>query len=159
MASDTKTTGRDSDKFMLRFPDGMRDRIAEAAKANGRSMNAEIIARLQYSFQSAIKPPVEPDSDDWDQVRQLSRERDSLTAKLMTLNTMAMQLEYEIKAAHADDTHGAALDDLQNQSREIRHEMWQTKGRLERLQTALDAAYAKVDGKPPTGEVRIGREE
>lgn len=38
------------DKFMLRFPDGMRDRIREEAEANGRSMNAEIIHRLEQSF-------------------------------------------------------------------------------------------------------------
>lgn len=37
---------------MLRFPDGMRDQIAEAAKANGRSMNAEIVHRLQISLVS-----------------------------------------------------------------------------------------------------------
>ncbi|ASC63596.1 hypothetical protein B9P52_04495 [Achromobacter denitrificans] len=41
-----------ADKFMLRFPDGMRDQIAELAKANGRSMNAEIIQRLQISLVS-----------------------------------------------------------------------------------------------------------
>ena len=35
---------------MLRLPDGMRDRIAEAAKTNNRTMNAEIVARLQQSF-------------------------------------------------------------------------------------------------------------
>lgn len=34
------------DQYKVRFPDGMRDQIAAAAKANGRSMNAEIIARL-----------------------------------------------------------------------------------------------------------------
>jgi enolase len=44
------TPARYLDKFMLRFPEGMRDRIAEVAKANGRSMNAEIIARLQKSL-------------------------------------------------------------------------------------------------------------
>lgn len=38
------------DKFNLRFPDGMRDQIAEAAKESGRSMNAEIIHRLQRTF-------------------------------------------------------------------------------------------------------------
>ncbi len=38
---------RDYDKFMLRFPDGMRDAIAERAKANGRSMNSEIVQILQ----------------------------------------------------------------------------------------------------------------
>lgn len=44
-------TGRESDKFMLRLPDGMRDRIAEAARHSGRSMNAEIIVRLDGSFE------------------------------------------------------------------------------------------------------------
>lgn len=39
------------DKFMLRMPDGMRDRIAKAAKENGRSMNAEIVRRLERTFE------------------------------------------------------------------------------------------------------------
>ena len=38
------------DKFMLRFPDGMRDAIRQAAEASGRSMNAEIVHRLQVSL-------------------------------------------------------------------------------------------------------------
>ena len=47
---DEKAVGRDSDKFMLRLPDGMRERIAKVAKQNGRSMNAEIVARLDESL-------------------------------------------------------------------------------------------------------------
>lgn len=35
------------DKTMLRFPPGLMSRIKEAAAANNRSMNAEIIDRLQ----------------------------------------------------------------------------------------------------------------
>lgn len=46
-------TGRESEKFNLRLPDGMRDRIAEAAKVNNRSMNAEIVARLTASFEDS----------------------------------------------------------------------------------------------------------
>jgi hypothetical protein len=42
---------RELDKFILRFPDGMRDLIAEAATANNRSMNAEVVSRLQSSFE------------------------------------------------------------------------------------------------------------
>jgi len=34
------------DKYVLRLPDGLRDELKATAKANGRSMNAEIIARL-----------------------------------------------------------------------------------------------------------------
>lgn len=39
-----------ADKYVVRFPDGMRDRLKAAASENHRSMNAEIIARLQASF-------------------------------------------------------------------------------------------------------------
>ncbi|WP_208952070.1 Arc family DNA-binding protein [Rahnella sp. ChDrAdgB13] len=43
------------DKFNLRFPDGMREAIAERAKANGRSMNSEIIEMISNSlFSSSI---------------------------------------------------------------------------------------------------------
>ena len=35
------------DKFIVRLPDGMRDRLREAAEQNNRSMNAEIINRLE----------------------------------------------------------------------------------------------------------------
>lgn len=43
-------TAQVADKYIVRFPDGMRDRIAEAAKANNRSMNAEIVARLEQTL-------------------------------------------------------------------------------------------------------------
>lgn len=39
-----------ADKFMLRMPEGMRDRLKAEAEANNRSMNAEIVARLQQTF-------------------------------------------------------------------------------------------------------------
>lgn len=39
-----------ADKYVLRMPDGMRDRITELAKANGRSMNAEIVLILQQAL-------------------------------------------------------------------------------------------------------------
>lgn len=45
-----KPPSRTADQFVVRFPEGMRDRIADAAKANNRSMNAEIIQRLEHSF-------------------------------------------------------------------------------------------------------------
>lgn len=39
-----------ADRFQVRMPEGLRDRIAKAAEANNRSMNAEIVARLEGSF-------------------------------------------------------------------------------------------------------------
>lgn len=41
---------RTAEQFVVRFPAGMRDRIAGVAKVSGRSMNAEIISRLEASF-------------------------------------------------------------------------------------------------------------
>ena len=35
------------DQFMLRLPDGFRDRIKEIADVNKRSMNAEIVSALE----------------------------------------------------------------------------------------------------------------
>lgn len=37
---------RTADKFVIRFPEHMRDNIADRAKRNGRSMNAEIVEML-----------------------------------------------------------------------------------------------------------------
>lgn len=46
----TISTNRESDRFMLRLPDGMRDRLKAEAAHNGRSMNAEIIHRLEETL-------------------------------------------------------------------------------------------------------------
>lgn len=39
-----------ADKFLLRLPEGMRERLKTAAKANNRTMNSEVVARLDSSF-------------------------------------------------------------------------------------------------------------
>lgn len=54
------------DKFNLRFPDGMRDAIAERAKANGRSMNSEIVQILDDALNAKVISwsDLQEDSDD-----------------------------------------------------------------------------------------------
>jgi hypothetical protein len=44
-------TGRTSDQFRLRLPEEMREKLAEAAMANGRSLNDEIIYRLMQTLE------------------------------------------------------------------------------------------------------------
>ena len=44
-------TGRTADRVQLRLPDGMRDKLVEAAMANGRSISDEIIDRLTQSLE------------------------------------------------------------------------------------------------------------
>jgi hypothetical protein len=56
----TKEPLQPQDKYVLRMPDGMRDRIKAAAEKNNRSMNAEIIARLEASEQTDVSPSPDP---------------------------------------------------------------------------------------------------
>ncbi|WP_044500568.1 Arc family DNA-binding protein [Pseudomonas saudimassiliensis] len=53
-------TSRTADKFVVRLPEGMRDRIAEVAKQHHRSMNSEIIARLEHSLLDLPSLPEQP---------------------------------------------------------------------------------------------------
>jgi hypothetical protein len=44
------------DRFMVRLPDGMREKIKAAADAANRTMNGEIVGRLEASFENAQQP-------------------------------------------------------------------------------------------------------
>lgn len=56
-------TSRTADKFVVRLPDGMRERVAEVARKNHRSMNSEIIARLDESMSAGeVNTNIDPNS-------------------------------------------------------------------------------------------------
>ena len=46
----TNRPGRNSDKLVVRFPDGMKAKLERAAAISNRSLNAEIISRLERSL-------------------------------------------------------------------------------------------------------------
>ncbi|HGI8193115.1 TPA: Arc family DNA-binding protein [Citrobacter freundii] len=66
------------DKFNLRFPDGMRDAVAERAKRNGRSMNSEII--------QIIEDAITPERETIEVRNVASRIASSSDAEAMILN-------------------------------------------------------------------------
>lgn len=47
------------DKFIVRLPDGMRDRIKSLAKVNGRSANTEMVLALLEAFPEPVVPEIE----------------------------------------------------------------------------------------------------
>lgn len=47
MSEREKYPSEEADRFQVRMPPGLRESIKEAAEKTGRSMNAEIVARLQ----------------------------------------------------------------------------------------------------------------
>lgn len=53
-------TSRTADKFVVRLPDGMREHIADVARQHHRSMNSEIIARLEHSLLDLPTLPEQP---------------------------------------------------------------------------------------------------
>jgi len=65
------TKSRIADKFVVRLPDGMREQVAEVARKNHRSMNSEIIDRLE---QSLINPQFEPAQADATTTEELKSE-------------------------------------------------------------------------------------
>lgn len=88
-----------ADKYIIRFPDGMRDQIAEAAKKNGRSMNAEIIQRLEHSFTPWEERP-------WEERMVVDIDRAML--KLLTKDEYRILLDRVKAAGGADTVNGYA---------------------------------------------------
>lgn len=77
-------------RYLLRLPDGLRGQIEASAKANNRSLNAEIISRLERSF----------DLDDGltelnDGFSDHEKRIDQLEAQVQTLLERAGLAEYE----------------------------------------------------------------
>lgn len=52
--SRAKFPSEEKEKFMLRMPEGLREKLASVAQANGRSMNSELITRIEASFDVRI---------------------------------------------------------------------------------------------------------
>ncbi len=74
------------ERFTVRFPDGLRDAIAERAKLNGRSMNSEIIQVLQDALDAAAGKVNVDDgalADILVKLRRHSQEQDMLINELV----------------------------------------------------------------------------
>lgn len=73
------------DKFALRLPKTLKEQIAEQAKLNNRSTNAEMVARLEASL-----VPDFTKSADW--------ELEELRAEIVSLKTQVTTITNRLKA-------------------------------------------------------------
>lgn len=112
------------DKFMLRLPAGMRDKIAQEAKSNSRSMNAEIVTRLEGTFPKEI-------------------ELELLESRKSELLKVDWQIEYVQDELYKQRRHFSrvTVDVLSNEYQEHLEKMTNTQARLTQLQR-LRAAIA-----------------
>ncbi|MGN7867799.1 Arc family DNA-binding protein [Paracoccus sp. 22332] len=119
------TVGRGAEQYTVRFPDGLRDRIKLAAEANGRSMNAEIVATLEKafpapeaSFREEFFRLMDQDAAIWAVIEPLVRrqetlppgdERAAIAEELKGLFAQSQELKAQIRElllkADADETN------------------------------------------------------
>ncbi|HCL45515.1 MAG TPA: hypothetical protein DIC54_15230 [Pseudomonas sp.] len=132
------------DKFVVRFPDGLRDQIAEAAKDSGRSMNAEIVTRLEWSLEAQLL----------DQVEQLHRNLDGVRS--MAANAAALKADI----ARYTEGDGAALEWLLGSDSALSEEtalnaarlaLETMEERLHALRSSIATTYQAIqeDGREP----------
>lgn len=96
--SSPETARQEVEKFVVRLPQGMRARIADVARANHRSMNSEIITRLEDSLNGAVaveQPSALPTAPGLRVIERASDREQQLLARFrsMTADKQAALLE------------------------------------------------------------------
>ena len=125
---------RGLDKVIVRLPDGMRDRLREAALAKKRSMTAEIVDRLD-SHESLLQTAQEFAAD----AVQLRKELDASLAALEKEKGVSASLHHLVNDAYRD------ASEFEKQQEETKAEigrrydaMVEQYNRLEQLKAELD---------------------
>lgn len=111
--SDEKYPSQLAERFQIRMPDGLRDRIRESAEAHSRSMNAEILSRLEAGFE--ITPRLRRELEMKDQIIanlelqiEKLRELDQVRAEsIAALSAANERLVDNISRSRAIYHHGA----------------------------------------------------
>jgi len=106
------------ERFIVRMPDGLRDRIAMAAKESGRSMNSEIVRALEAEF------PEEPSIDEIASDLSKSVEFVRRFPSKLALKALADRLDDLLVALAkssegTDDDRRAALDHAKDRAKFI----------------------------------------
>lgn len=120
------------DKYIIRFPNGMRDRLKEVAKANNRTLNAEIVARIEQSFQQGRPISV------FDNPLVKAVEKSNLETRLMDLLTQWHHEDHNLK--HYESRLEYLEDDPQDDDKYLRSIAEEEKSACLRSLGALDEA-------------------
>lgn len=138
---------REDPQMKIRLPADLKDQIEAAAKGTGRSMNAEIVARLEASFTQNKLLGVAA----FDQSKTLDQSKDLLRATLesrliqnlieQSYENSSMQFTADRLAALKDEH--SALDRLERRS--LKAEQFKAQQRYEALQRAIDEIYRMAD--------------
>lgn len=156
MSDEKLPPSRTAPQFIVRFPEGMREQIAQAARANNRSINAEILARLQAALelQEEVNELRAGFAGAHAQLADISKrleyselERDRLRSENATLQATAQQTQEQLKMEYARRAEAAAAYERaaseRLQERETYRELLRkaeasTRGELERVRADVE---------------------
>ncbi|MGE6213082.1 Arc family DNA-binding protein [Comamonas aquatica] len=140
-----------ADKVLVRMPDGMRDRLKEVAKANNRTLNAEIVARLEQSFQQS-----DPISASENSVIK-AVEKSNLETRLMDLLTQWHHEDHNLKHYEARIEH--LEDDSYEDAKYLRSIAEEEKSASLRKLGALDEAIRATCSAAKQKGIELNLEE
>jgi len=127
-----------ADKYVLRFPDGMRDRLKQAAAANNRTLNAEIVKRLEDSFDERSLPADEkPQQEMLYEMRrtQLLLERNAIAAEAEQLRRQRLDVEtLEIEGKIDEETERTMKAEIAQERAHLDERMVQVLAKLSSLE-------------------------
>lgn len=125
-------TEKQPPSYPLRMPQELREQLTAVAKANNRSMNAEIVARLEESFQQGKPISV------FDNPLVKAVEKSNLETRLMDLLTQWHHEDHNLK--HYESRLEYLEDDPQDEDKYLRSIAEEEKSASLRSLGALDEA-------------------
>lgn len=147
--SEMATPKQTDPQFKLRLPANLKDRVEEAAGANNRSMNAEIVARLESSFER--HPAAEDLAQAWEVAEDL---RQQLKSRLDHINDVVRDYEarYENLTNELQERREKRMDHIErmaalreeNLKLRLERELDRTRKRLETDRRDLDERLKRV---------------
>lgn len=124
--------------FGLRMQPELRARIEDAANTNGRSLNAEIVARLEATFDD----PSQPYSRAYATVAAIS---ESMNFKLLQWNHILLRKHDTERRLIHHQARSTMSEGSKRKAAEIELELESLEEQLLRIQNEIDEAQAKRD--------------
>jgi len=133
------SSSRDLNKFIVRLPDGMRERIAEEAKRNNRSMNAEVVHRLEQSLSGDVDGVFRIHISD-SAMDYIKRFNSSLPISEAVSNFLEGRVDYELLQETIEDDSKIQFDAIDELSDFVNY----NKKKLDLLMDQFEARMRKV---------------
>jgi hypothetical protein len=145
---------REDPQMKIRLPEPLKERIEEAARESGRSMNAEIAWRLEESFNGKAGQAAEREAKSMSRLldEQLRTRLQDVRGRIADHEFSRMSLEFELDRL---EKHIATLKEGDDKvaAKDRRDFMTRQMGSLREVIQSLKAERDQLDGQLEQGSV------